>query len=244
MTSVERRLGAYALVRTMLVAGAVSALVTAPAARGQASQAEMSHFPMPPAGGYHATKTFAFVGDFGYFTAPPMSVYDINAIDAGDYRYVRYRGVAGKKVYLYGAWGPNTPPPPSGDADACQHTHMSYGVWAHWSLTLPWFGPFDTGAERSRTIDGWMLAGGGGMSGARNSAGECVHRTDNPLGEIDERFGWGDDFEFFDLRSVPFITELVVGALSNTHGWGTCIVPPGSFTACREPSYIIGYTLP
>lgn len=244
MTRAGRRFGVGALARTMLLAGAVSALAAAPAARGQASQAEMSHFPMPPARGYEATKTFAYVGDFGYFTAPLISVHNLSAIDAGDYRYVRYRGVAGKKVYLYGAWGPNTPPPPSGEADACGHTHASYGVWAHWRLTLPWFGPFDTGAGRSRTIEGWSLFGGGGMSGVRNSAGACVHPTDNPLSGIDERFGWGDDYEFFDLRSITYIDELVVGALSNTHGWGTCLVPAGRFPACQEPSYIIGYTLP
>jgi hypothetical protein len=48
----------------------------------------------------------------------------------------------------------------------------------------------------------------------------------------------------FDLRGNPFVKELVLGALSNTHGWGTCSVPSGSFPACYEPSYLIGYTLP
>jgi hypothetical protein len=81
------------------------------------------------------------------------------------------------------------------------------------------------------------------MSGIRNPAGKCVLTPDNPLRTIDPRFGWGETFKSFDLRGPTFITDLVVGALSNTHGWGSCTVPSG-FRACHEPSYIIGYTLP
>ena len=55
---------------------------------------------------------------------------------------------------------------------------------------------------------------------------------------------WGTTFKELDWRNTSFYTELVVGALSNTHGWGTCPVPGGQFPACHEPSYVIGYTLP
>jgi hypothetical protein len=37
--------------------------------------------------------------------------------------------------------------------------------------------------------------------------------------------------------------EVVVGAASNTHGWGSCTPPAGEFKACIEPSYLIAYTL-
>jgi hypothetical protein len=233
MTAAERRLASGGIARLVLVLAALVALAAARVALGQASEAEMSAFPMPPPSGYHATKTFGYVGDYGYYTAP--SARPGATANPADYTYVRYLGVRGKKVYLYGAWGPSSIPPPTGGGDACGHTHASYGVWARWSLGLPWL---------FRTFEGWYLAGGGGMSGQRDASGKCVHRTDNPLGAFDPRFGWGDDFEVFDLRGFTFVRELVLGALSNTHGWGTCTVPPATFPACVEPSYLIGYTLP
>jgi hypothetical protein len=188
---------------------------------------------MPPPSGYHATKTFAFAGDFGYFTAPAAASL-ASTFGASDYRYVRYRGVAGKRVFLYGAWGPSVVPAPFGGGDACAHTHVSYGVWGNYELGISWFGP----------STGWFLIGGGGMSGMRDARERCVHRTDTDHAAIDPRFGWGDEFESIDLRFHPFVRELVIGVLSNTHGWGTCSVPRGVFPACHEPSYIIGYTLP
>jgi hypothetical protein len=81
-----------------------------------------------------------------------------------------------------------------------------------------------------------------GMSGVRNPDGKCVFATENDLTDIDSRFGWGTTFKSYNFAS--FVTDIVVGALSNTHGWGFCTVPSGSFVACHEPSYIIGYTLP
>jgi hypothetical protein len=218
--------------RAIAFAGvAMAALFSARGASGQASAGEMASFPIPPVGGYHATKTFGFTGDHGYYTAPVSSSAG-GSSNASDYRYVRYRGIAGKRVFLYGAWGTSAVPPPSGGGDACGHTHASYGVWVRWTLVMPWVDLYR----------GWILAGGGGMSGVRDSKGQCDHRTDNPLGDIDSRFGWGDDFETFDLRSSTVIDEIVIGVLSNTHGWGTC--RGGGFPACHEPSYIIGYTLP
>lgn len=220
-------------VRPAVCAACAALLLAGGRAAAQATAAEMSGFPMPPPSGFFATKTFGFVGDYGYYTAPSSSVPGISAGPSA-YRYVRYRGVAGKRVYVYGAWGPTAIPAPVGRADACEHAHASWGVWARWEFSFPLVG----------TFSGWTRAGGGGMSGTRNSAGNCVFRTDTPLARIDPRYGWGETFRAFDLRGAGYVTDLVVGALSNTHGWGSCTVPSGTFRACYEPSYIIGYTLP
>jgi hypothetical protein len=68
-------------------------------------------------------------------------------------------------------------------------------------------------------------------------------RVDNPLKSIDSRFGWGKDFLNFDFTGNKSIyKEIVIGTLSNTHGWGSCNTP--GFKACHEPSWTIGYTLP
>ena len=95
-----------------------------------------------------------------------------------------------------------------------------------------------------------MFVGGGGMSGNRNANGQCVLDTNNQLRSIDSRFGWGETFQSFNFQNLLCIlgtcwryTELVVGALSDTHSWGSCNVPPNTFKACFEPSYIIGFTL-
>jgi len=214
---------------------------------GQASESEMKSFPMPPPSGYAAQKMFAYVGDYGYYTAPKSSLPGTTA-NASDYKYVRYSGIAGKKVTVYGAWGSTPIPPPKGEADGCYHAHASYGVWGKYEKTLG--GVFSLGS-------GWSFLGGGGMSGQRNSAnGQCVFSTDNTLSSTDPRFGWGQPTKSFDFPKPMMFgiwtscvycytyTELVVGALSNTHGWGSCSVPPNTFKACFEPSYIIGYTLP
>jgi hypothetical protein len=210
----------------------VAFALAADRAAAQASASEMAAFPMPPPSGFFTTKTFGYVGDYGYYTAPASSVPGTGAA-ASDYRYVRYRGVTGKRVFVYGAWGPTTIPAPAGGGDSCAHAHASWGVWGRWQFSFPFYG----------TISGWTFLGGGGMSGTRTSAGRCVLTPNNPLRSIDDRYGWGETFKSFDLRGQTFITELVVGALSNTHGWGSCTVPRG-FLACHEPSYIIGYTLP
>jgi hypothetical protein len=216
---------------TLFVIVAAATLLPARSAWAQASQAEMENFPMPPLRGYHATKTFTRTGDSGYYTSPVFACVGGGALPS-DYRYVRYRGVSNRRVFLYGAWGTTSIPPASGGGDACFHSHVSYGVWAHVELAIPWFGESTT----------WWLAGGGGMSGVRDSAGRCVMRTENAHVAFDGRFGWGDEFEEFDLRPYSFVKELVLGVQSNTHGWGTC--DADGFPACREPSYLIGYTLP
>ncbi len=209
---------------------------------GQASQSEMQGFPMPPPSGFVATKTFAYVGDYGYYTAPTASLPGQSA-NASDYKYVRYLSVDGKNVWVYGAWGPTPIPTPVEGGDACFHAHASYGVWGKFEITFPWF-------SGSILWSGWSLLGGGGMSGTRNANDRCVFDTNNSLASIDPRYGWGQTFLRFDFRQSQsfFIIfrkrykELVVGALSNTHGWGSCSAP--GFKACFEPSYIIGYTLP
>lgn len=81
------------------------------------------------------------------------------------------------------------------------------------------------------------------MSGQRNSAGKCVLKVDNPLKSTNSRYGWGKDFLNLDFTGNGAIfKEIVIGTLSDTHGWGSCNMP--GFKACHEPSWIIGYTLP
>jgi hypothetical protein len=210
---------------------AVSALLATRAASGQATKTEMEHFPMPPERGYHATKTFTGTGDSGYYTSPVFACVGGGA-SPNDYRYVRYSGVSNRRVVLYGAWGTTDVPPAEGGGDACFHSHVSYGVWANVEFDVPW-------VEESND---WFLAGGGSMSGVRNSAGKCEFRTENAHVSFDDRFGWGDEFEEFDFRTFGFVKALVLGVQANTHGWGTCMAD--GFLACREPAYLIGYVLP
>jgi hypothetical protein len=204
-----------------------------------ASEAEMRTFPMPPSQGYAETKTFGYAGDYGYYLVPSSSSYGQGA-DASDYYYVSYDGVAGKDVWIYGAWGVTPIPAASGGADACGHAHTSYGVWARYQYRR-WFGfPF-----WFVSLDRWIFLGGGGMSGVRNAAGQCVLKTMNPLSSFSPQFGWGSSALHLDLRGTPYITQLVLGVLSYTHGWGSCTLPPGEwFPACHEPSWAIAYTLP
>lgn len=200
-------------------------------AYGQASEAEMKSFPIPPASGYAQVKNFDYVGDYGYYLLPSSSSPGTEA-KAKDYKYVRYTGVSGKKVYLYGTWGNTSIPAPSGGADACGHAHSSYGVWGKYDFSVGFV-----------HLKGWQFLGGGGMSGVRNPQGNCVMRVDNPLKSIDSRFGWGKDFLNFDFTGNKSIyKEIVIGTLSNTHGWGSCNM--AGFKACHEPSWTIGYTLP
>lgn len=205
------------------------------AAQAQASKAEMQAFPMPPAS-LHANKTFGYVGDYGYYTSPVNGFFTMSSSKATDYRYVRYKGVSGKHVYVYGAWGTTSIGQPSNGGDNCGHAHASYGVWSKYSIAVPGFG----------TIAGWVMSGGGGMSGTRATpSSPCVLKVDNPLASIDSRFGWGASFQELDYRNTSVYTDVVVGAGASTHGWGSCSLPPGeTFKACHEPAYIIGYTLP
>lgn len=201
-------------------------------AYGQASETEMKSFPIPPASGYAQVKNFNYVGDYGYYLLPSSSSPDSGS-KAKDYTYVRYTGVSGKKVWIYGTWGTTAIPTATAGTDACGHTHSSYGVWGKYNLSV---GPFIH-------ISRWQFLGGGGMSGVRDSVGKCVVRVDNPLKSIDSRFGWGKDFLSFDFTGNGAIfKEIVIGTLSNTHGWGSCNMP--GFKACKEPSWTIGYTLP
>jgi hypothetical protein len=186
---------------------------------------------MPPPQGYAETKTFDYAGDYSHFLVPSSSSYGKGDDAPSDYSYVSYDGVAGKDVWIYGAWGGPPIPAPSGGTDACAHAHTSYGVWARYEYG-GWF------PER------WRFVGGGGMSGVR-TAGQCVLTTMNPLSSIDSRFGWGKPALHLDLRWRPYIKQLVLGVLSNTHGWGSCTPPPGqTFLACHEPSWAIAYTVP
>ncbi len=98
----------------------------------------MRTFPMPPPQGYAQTKTFGYAGDYGYYLVPSSSSYGQGA-DASDYYYVKYDGVAGKNVWIYGAWGVTPIPAATPDGDVCGHAHTSYGVWARYQYRR-WFG--------------------------------------------------------------------------------------------------------
>jgi hypothetical protein len=226
------------------ITAALAVILSTTLSFGQASQSEMQGFPIPPPSGFVATKTFAYVGDYGYYTAPTSSMPGQSA-NASDYKYVHYSGVDGKRVWVYGAWGSTMIPAPAAGGDACFHAHASYGVWGKSEISLVFFADFVLWS-------GWGFLGGGGMSGKRNASDKCVFDTNNPTASLDPRFGWGQMFQAFDFRQPQNFLflfrrrykELVVGALSNTHGWGSCNVPSNTFQACFEPSYIIGYTLP
>lgn len=112
--------------RTFLSASVVALIVSATTRSfGQASPDEIAAFPIPPPSGYVARKHFAYVGDYGYFTAPSSAVASTTA-KASDYKYVRYTGVSGKRVFVYGAWGTTPIPPPEGDATrAATHTRAT-----------------------------------------------------------------------------------------------------------------------
>jgi hypothetical protein len=196
----------------------------------QANESEMRAFPMPPAEGYAVEKQFTFVGDYGYFLVPEWSRPGAGA-GANDYNYVRYTGVGGKRIVIYGAWGTTEIPPPAYVdgrwTDACGHAHASYGVWA--------------GIRTRHNGKRWQFMGGGAMSGVRESAtGPCVLRVDNELAKIDPRYGWGRGYLDINLRNSSTVLELVIGVLANTHGWGSCSTP--GFKACHEPAWSIAYT--
>jgi hypothetical protein len=222
---------------TTTIAAAGMILATQAIVRAQARETEMRSFPMPPPSGYAVTKNFNYVGDYGYFLKPSTAVYGMEA-KAPDYRYVRYTGVKGKNVWVYGAWGTTAigNVSPSG-GDNCGHAHASYGVWVKFRYKAPL--PVSTY---------WAFAGGGGMSGVRaNASSPCVLKVDNPLKNISSSFGWGKEAINLNFKNLPAYIEpeeVVVGALANTHGWGSCSVPSGKFPACHEPAWIIGYTLP
>lgn len=202
------------------------------AAFGQSTESEMKNFPMPPSS-IARNKTFGYVGDYGYFISPSKALYDTNLPAAKGYKYVRYKGIAGKKVYFWPAW--LSPIPAAADGkDACGHTHLSWGAWVKKTI-FPVFG--------SSSSYRWTFVGGGSMSGVREN-GQCKHRAVNPISYIDSgRFGWGKEYAEFDYRGNPFVTEIIFGVRANTHGWGTCVVPSGKFPACREPAYINAWTL-
>lgn len=224
------------VVRSLLVL-ALAILGTAPLVWGQVTEAEMRALPVPPVKGYMRTKALAPGFDFGNYHLPLVSFFDLGTPLADDFVYVHYTGVAGRKIHVESVWGTTPIPPPGHDAqgnvtDACGHAHNSYGVW----------GKSDTG---------WRFLGGGSMSGVRQPGGPCVYPVkadgtfDTAANPFLARIGgvWGRQFLILDFTNNSTYTELVVGALSNTHGWGSCDAH-GQFPACHEPSYIMLYTWP
>src|SRR5690348_4808597 len=106
-----------ALTRRLLLTAA-GILLMAATSSAQATQAEMRAFPMPPTQGFKANKVFTFAGDWGYFLSgsqpvPTPSFVQNSSNLAQDYDYFHYSGIAGKNVYIYGAWGTVPIPAPT-----------------------------------------------------------------------------------------------------------------------------------
>jgi hypothetical protein len=214
-------------------------------------------FPMPPAAAnVKGTKFFSYPGDYYYPSPFPASGLFIGtgAIGANHYSYIRYTGVLGKKFYFWPVYASIPIPPPTirnGEikADPCGHIHLSYGIWAKkkngFSFGSWW--PFGGGGSSYH----YELIGGGGASGVRAAGtnGRCELKVDNPLKNIDKRFGWGSDYFEIDLKGwwnsfFNPIEEIIAGALINTHGWGSCTESPiGSFKVCSEPVRMNAWTL-
>ena len=224
-----------------LLAGTALALLGAATAGAQATQAEMTAFPMPPAKGFALEKAFGYVGDYSY---PLASNYATFPQDQGANEFVfhRYRGVKGMSINVWPRLA--TPvPAPVGNGDNCFHTHVSYGVWTMQKQWMPIFGgrwwPW---GFAWKAVDTYQFAGGGSMSGVRAANGSCELRTVNSLTSIDSRFGWGSDFTSINIPANSNIEAVVVGATAPTHGWGTCVTT--GFKACFEPLWANVWTLP
>jgi hypothetical protein len=68
-------------------------------------------------------------------------------------------------------------------------------------------------------VSGWVLAGGGSMSGTRATpTSPCVLKVDNPTGAFDARFGWGHSFEELDYRNTSVYTDVVAPRRTRTAG--------------------------
>jgi hypothetical protein len=211
------------------------ALVSPRPAWAQATPAEMALFPIPPAKGYKLTKDFQFVGDSVGHLATNYAVFPTDTGPA-TYAYYRMTDLAGKNISIWPRVETPIPPPkvlPDGRiADACSHTHLSYGIWVRYDLVFA-----------GSRLTGVPFVGGGGMSGVRHPQGQCELKVQNDLVQISPAFGWGNDFATFNvLPHQTFMKELIVAASVPTHGWGTC--PPSSgFTACFEPVRMNVWTL-
>jgi len=210
----------------------------------QASEAEMRGFEFPPTKGFAGEKHFGYAGDYYYPYVGDYAEFRVDT-DADTYAFFRFTGIENKKVQIWPHVATiSSVPPPSDRSDACAHVHLSYGVWAKYTANLHFF-----------RVQRYRFVGGGGMSGVRNARGNCVLRVDNPVGRIDARYGWGDEFtpdvpERAVIRLNRGVTvtgvasDVIVGVSAPTHGWGTCSVPDGTFRACFEPVNLYVWTLP
>jgi hypothetical protein len=242
MKRAMRSYGGYAV-------AAVVWLCAGPAS-GQVSRETMLGWSKPPVTDFLEVKSFQYVGDYGYYLASdyatrPEGHEDHEGHEHGtsDLAWYRYTGTAGKRTYIYAAWGTTPIPPPGVRTDGvrydnCGHAHVSYGVWARETVkkTIPF------GTQSSR----WVFFGGGSQVGERLQNGTCRVSIKNPYTAI-PGLTWGEDFLSVDggvrrsFGTTRQYTELVIGAQANTHGWGTCENPTAG---CFEPVYVIAYTLP
>jgi hypothetical protein len=219
------------LLRCFVWAG-IGVLASTSASWSQPTEADMKAFPMPPAQGYAISGTAQIGGAQAssvWFTLPPVSSPNEGS-GPSDFTYVRITGLAGNTVQVSGKWGSTPIPPPSTGPDgrvrdSCYHSHSTFGVWG--KITYP-------GVNRVK----WVFVGGGGKVGQRTESGECVVSTTNDP-DFAVQFGWGTESIVLDFSNPTLFTftELVVGVLSNTHGWGSCQDPDG-FVACTEPSWV------
>src|SRR5207249_1897732 len=149
----------------------------------QASEAEMRAFPMPPQNGFAGISSWNQPPYYGYFVQPTASRPTPAGGAATDYSYILYdgRGLFGTTAVFWGDWGTTyIPPPDPSGGDACFHAHVSYGVWALVQRRIHFFSLFS-----DRTFNEFRFMGGGGLSGERRANGQCIHKTNTSLAQID-----------------------------------------------------------
>lgn len=224
------------LVSTIYSAVCLLCLLQIGNAWGQATEDELRELPMTTTKAYKETKHFDFTGDYLYALARDYAVFPED-VGADQFVFYRYTGILGKSINVWPRFVSSVPAP-SSEGDACAHTHLSYGVWIKYETTFLWY-----------QSSNYNLVSGGSMSGVRDNQGNCIHKVDNPLKAIDERFGWGTEFSSFVPKKASFFflgstvpKEVIVGASAPTHGWGTCYTK--GFKACFEPVRVNVWTLP
>lgn len=220
---------------SLTTAGAILALSLS--AHAQVNQTELQAMKMWPSQPvtWLASKIFNYTGDYGYYYDNSPMASDWGAPnDWWKWRFVYYTGLTGKRVIAYGTWGyPTIPPPvvrPDGRiGDNCGHAHVSYGVWLQ-------YGYYSGGQYYTGFAGPW----GGSKSGIRVNANYCRHSVDNPLKNIDPRYGWGQDQVDFQIPKTGNIwVGMVVGASAVSHGGFGCPTH-----GCVNQPYIVSYTLP
>jgi hypothetical protein len=224
------------------IAFALPFVMAAGTAAAQYSEAEMRAMIVPPAAWDAGKNMSGNTGNwYGYFFRPSVG----HPTGPQDMSWAVYNGdgiTQGGTGVFWGDWGnPVAPPVNPNDPnspDSCSHTHVSYGVWGlqRVRIRILWI---------DLTTVSWAYLGGGTKSGVRVN-GRCEHKADNPLKNIDPRYGWGVDAVVFNLHpfcvgvSCTAYDAVALGVVNMSHGSGDC---PGVF-ACTSPGWLLGYTVP